>query len=76
MKKLDKKLFQEFKLENSEILKVIGGKAYNTSVGQDTNVSNGGGYDVNFETLNSSGVPIGDDPVLTSPAGDKDKPGC
>lgn len=75
MKKFSKKLFQEFKLENSEILKIVGGLAYLTSVGQDTNVS-GGGYDVNFETLNRTGIPIGDDPVMTSPSGDKDKPGC
>jgi hypothetical protein len=49
MKKLDKKLFQEFKLENSEIVKVIGGKAMYSSCGEDTTTV-GGGFDQLYPT--------------------------
>ena len=73
MKKIKSKLFQELKLENSSILKVIGGKAITTTVGSDTN-SSGGGYDISFATYNSSGTFTGTDSYLTSPEGDFDKP--
>lgn len=76
MKKLSNKLFQDLKLENSTIVKVIGGRSMNTSVGSDTN-SSGGGYDISYDTLNSSGQSTGVDSTLTSPpgAGTLDKPG-
>ncbi len=73
MKSLKNKLFEDLKLENTEIIKVIGGIGTATSVGEDTNVSNGDGYDIAFDTYNSSGKKTGIDTNFTGPT-DKDKP--
>ena len=49
MKKMSNKLFQDLKLENTEIVKVIGGLLAHTENGSDTDPI-GGGYDVLFFT--------------------------
>lgn len=73
MKKIKSKLFQEFKLESSEIVKVIGGVALNTTCGSDTNHV-GGGYDVIFETC-TDGVASAD-VTKTESGTTTDKPNC
>lgn len=74
MKKIDNMLFQDLKLENSEIVKIIGGIGTITSTGADTNVTNGGGYDISFDTLDSKGNSTGIDTSPTGPS-DLDKGG-
>lgn len=49
MKSLKNKLFEDLKLENTEIVKVIGGRTAYSSCGSDTNPV-GGGYDMLFAT--------------------------
>jgi hypothetical protein len=49
MKKLRNKLFQDLKLDNAEIVKVIGGKAMYSSCGADTTPV-GGGFDQLYQT--------------------------
>lgn len=74
MKKINNKLFQDLKLENSEIVKVLGGTSTITTVGSDTNVSNGGGYDISFDTLDIKGASTGIDTSPTGPS-NEDKGG-
>lgn len=49
MKKIKSKLFEEFKIENNKIVKVIGGISATTTPSNDTIVQ-GGSYDLAFET--------------------------
>ncbi len=73
MKNKKNKLFQELKLENSSIVKVIGGLTVTTDKGSDTN-NVGGGYDIRFDTYNDKGQSTGSDTYTTSPSGTTDKP--
>jgi hypothetical protein len=74
MKKISNKLFQDLILENSAIVTIIGGAGTTTNVGSDTNMSNGAGYDIAFDTLDSKGGNTGIDTDFTG-ATEKDKPG-
>lgn len=49
MKKLNSKLFDDLKLENTEIVKIVGGLSMYSSCGSDTTPV-GGGYDQLFQT--------------------------
>lgn len=73
MKKISNKLFQDLKLENSEIVKVVGGIGTSTSTGEDTGLSNGQ-YDISFQTLDSTGANSAIDYTPTGNT-EKDKPG-
>lgn len=75
MKKINNKLFQDLKLENTEIIRVIGGTSTITSTGSDTNLSNGAGYDISFDTLDRKGNSTGLDHEPTGTS-DADKGGA
>lgn len=76
MKKIKSKLFHEFKLESSEIVKVIGGISINTTCTEDTTPV-GGGYDKLFDTCNNDGTgtidSVTSDPTTQTTL---DKPNC
>lgn len=70
MRKISHKLFQDLKLENAEIIKVIGGSGTYTTVSTDTNVSNGS-YDIGFESCIDG---LSDISIVNTGTSDKDKP--
>ena len=74
MKKINNELFQDLKLKNSEIVTIVGGAGTTTGVSSDTNMSNGAGYDIAFDTLDSKGGSTGVDTSETGKT-DKDKAG-
>lgn len=53
MKSLKNKLFEDLKLQNSEIVNIIGGSGTYTTAADDTN-SVGGGYDKLFSTCENN----------------------
>ena len=70
MKKINSKLFNKFELNKDERSAIVGG--FYTSSGSDTN-SEGGGHDISYDTLDSSGQSTGTD-VFGTGSGTRDKP--
>jgi hypothetical protein len=75
MKKIKSKLFQEFKLESSEIVKIIGGVSINTTCTEDTTPV-GGGYDKLFDTCNDGTSTIDNVKSDANSTTTLDKPNC
>ena len=55
MIRISNKLFQNLKLKNSEITKIVGGIGTTTSQSTDTNIANGAGHDVAYDSHDNSG---------------------
>jgi hypothetical protein len=73
MRKVCHKLFQDLKLENAEIIRVVGGIGTTTSNSSDTNLTNGSGHDIAYDSKDSDGKVFDVNIALTG-RGDKDKP--
>ena len=74
MEKLKSKLFEDLKLKNAEVVKVIGGKSAYTEKGSDTSISSGG-YDIVYNTHHQGGT-VTPDSAVSDPTNETnlDKP--
>jgi hypothetical protein len=71
MKKLNSKLFGNYKLNKSQLNSIVGGSY--TAVGSDSTMT-GGNFDISYNTLDSSGEHVEVDHTGTGTS-TRDKPG-